>query len=78
MPVVLLTEATTGAVPVTTYCSFTPSTGKVAVIVPVGVVQSGCTVTDAVAVAGDPGATFTVKDNAVETQPVKVFSISTS
>ena len=47
-------------------------------IVPVGVVQSGCTVTDAFAVAGDPGATFTVKDNAVETQPVKVFSISTS
>jgi hypothetical protein len=47
--------------------------GAVTVIVPVGVVHVGCTVTDAVGAAGAPGTVLTVTLVAVETQPVDVF-----
>jgi ABC-type transport system involved in cytochrome c biogenesis permease subunit len=47
--------------------------GAVTVIVPVGVVHVGCTVTDAVGEAGAPGTVLTVTLVAVETQPVEVF-----
>jgi hypothetical protein len=36
-------------------------------MVPVGVVQVGCIVTEAVGAAGVAGTAFTVKNNAVET-----------
>jgi hypothetical protein len=47
--------------------------GAVTVIVPVGVVQVGCAVTEAVGEAGAPGTVLTVTLVAVETQPVEVF-----
>jgi hypothetical protein len=47
--------------------------GAVTVIVPVGVVQVGCAVTDAVGAAGAEGTVLTVTLVAIETQPVEVF-----
>jgi hypothetical protein len=47
--------------------------GAVTVIVPVGVVQVGCAVTEAVGAAGAEGTTFTVTLVAVDVQPVEVF-----
>ena len=42
-------------------------------IVPCGVVHVGCTVTEAVGVAGALGTEFTVNDKPEEIQPVIVF-----
>ena len=42
-------------------------------MVPVGVVQVGCAVTDAVGVAGAEGIAFTVSTVAEEIHPVAVF-----
>ena len=47
--------------------------GAVTTIVPVGVVQVGCTVTLAVGVAGAFGTALTVQLNGVEVQPVVVL-----
>jgi hypothetical protein len=47
--------------------------GIVITIVPLGVVQVGCKVTDAVGAAGAPGIVFTVKGVAADTQPVVVL-----
>jgi hypothetical protein len=47
--------------------------GAVIVIVPVGVVQVGCAVTNAVGAAGAPGTVLTVTLVAVDVQPVEVF-----
>ena len=58
--------------PLTLYSSPAP-VGVVMVIVPVGVVQVGCTVTLAVGCAGGAGMLFTVKGVAAEIQPVVVF-----
>ncbi len=47
--------------------------GAVIMMVPVGVVQVGCMVTDAVGATGAVGKTFTVKLVAELVQPVAVF-----
>ena len=47
--------------------------GDVTTIVPVGVVQVGCCVTEAVGMAGAFGTAFTVKLNGDDTHPVTVF-----
>jgi len=47
--------------------------GAVTTIVPVEVVHVGCTVTEAVGVAGALGTAFTVKDKPDEIHPVVVF-----
>jgi len=47
--------------------------GAVTSIVPFEIVHVGCTVTEAVGVAGALGAAFTVKDKPDEIQPVAVF-----
>ena len=51
------------------YWMFTPE-GAVTTMVPVGTVQVGCVVTEAVGAAGPPGATLTVRFVAAEIQPV--------
>src|SRR5660397_31611 len=51
-PVVLVTGATTGVVPVTVYEIPEPLAGAVTVIVPVETIQVGCVVTLAVGAAG--------------------------
>ena len=42
-------------------------------MVPVGVVQVGCTVTDAVGATGEAGSALTVNTVADDTHPVAVF-----
>ncbi len=49
--------------------------GLVTTIVPVGTVHVGCTVTDAVGVAGAPGTALTTKFKAAEIHPVEVFLV---
>ncbi len=52
--------------------------GAVTTIVPVGVKQSGCTVTLAVGAAGFPGTALIVKLVGNETQPVVVLVVVTA
>ena len=54
------------------YSRFAP-VGDETTMVPVGVVQVGCTVTDAVGVAGVPGAALTVSGVAEDIHPVAVL-----
>ena len=50
--------------------------GKVMVIVPVAVAQSGCFVTVTVGAAGADGTALTVRLNGAETQPVPFFTVT--
>ncbi len=50
--------------------------GKVMVIVPVAVAQSGCFVTVAVGAAGADGTVLTVRFSGAETHPVRSFTVT--
>ena len=50
--------------------------GKVMVIVPVAVAQSGCFVIVAVGAAGADGTALTVRFSGAETQPVPFFTVT--
>ena len=50
--------------------------GKVMVIVPVAIVQSGCLVTVADGAAGADGTALTVRLRGAETQPVPFFTVT--
>ena len=76
MPVVFVTGATTGFVPVTVYEIPAPGAGAVTVIVPVATVHVGCAVTVAVGAAGAAGTVLTVNEVAVDTHPVFVVVTS--
>ena len=66
-PVVLVTGATTGVVPVRVYEIPVPLAGAVTIIFPVETIQVGCIVTLAVGAAGAPVTALTVNVVAVDT-----------
>lgn len=70
-PVALLCDPTTGSVPVTVYETPTPLAGEVIVIIPVGMLQDGCVVTEAVGadgVAGGALITILVEDGDIQVE----------
>ena len=71
-PVVLVTGATTGVVPVIVYEIPEPLAGAVTFIVPVETIEVGCIVTLAVGATGAPGTALTVNVVAVDTLPAIV------
>ena len=75
MPVVFVTGATTGFVPVRVYEIPEPGAGDVTVIVPVVTAHVGCA-TDVVGAAGAPGTGLTVNEVAVDTHPALVVVTS--
>jgi hypothetical protein len=58
------------------YCNAAPK-GAVIMIVPVEIMQVGCTVTLAVGAAGFAGTGFTVTAVGADTQPVEVSRVVT-